>query len=231
MHISEGVLSVPALASGWVAAAAILALGLKKTSASQLPKAAVFGSAFFLASLVKVPVGGSSAHFALLGLMGLTLGYAAVPAIFIALFLQALLFQFGGLLSLGANTVIMALPALLSYLFFSGLCAGSNALIPSAGVAANYSGNQGQQQNGQHKNNSYAGFKQALWPFMAGFFGIACGTAMLLAFLSASDEVLMKAAWLLTITNLPLAVLEGIVTMLAVGFLHKASPTLLSWNQ
>lgn len=219
MHISEGVLSVPALAAGWTAAGAALALGLKKTSASQLPKAAVLGSAFFLASLVKVPLGGSSAHFALLGLMGLTLGYAAIPAIFIALFLQALLFQFGGLLSLGANTVIMSFPALLSYLLFSGLCARADSAPSDL--------HSGQEQKGWR---SYAKFKQALWPFLAGFSGIAFGTALLLIFLSTSDEILMKTAWLLIITNLPLAVAEGLVTMLAVGFLRKASPALLSWT-
>ena len=45
------------------------------------------------------------------GLVGLLLGWAAFPAILVALLLQAVFFQFGGLTSLGVNTLIMALPA------------------------------------------------------------------------------------------------------------------------
>jgi cobalt/nickel transport system permease protein len=49
------------------------------------------------------------------GLVGAVLGVAAFPAILIALLLQALLFQFGGLTTLGINTFNIALPALLAY--------------------------------------------------------------------------------------------------------------------
>lgn len=119
MHISEGVLSVPVLAAGWVISAGVLACSLRATPSKLLPRMAVFASAFFLASLVRVPIGASSAHFALLGLMGMTLGWGAFPAIFLALALQALLFQFGGLLSLGVNACIMGLPALTVFVLFS----------------------------------------------------------------------------------------------------------------
>jgi cobalt/nickel transport system permease protein len=43
------------------------------------------------------------------------LGWMAFPAILIALFLQALLFQFGGLTVLGVNTVTMATPAVICF--------------------------------------------------------------------------------------------------------------------
>lgn len=119
MHISEGVLSVPVLAAGWIISGAVLACSLRATPSTVLPRMAVFASAFFLASLVRVPIGASSAHFALLGLMGMTLGWGAFPAIFLALALQALLFQFGGLLSLGVNACIMGLPALAVFVMFS----------------------------------------------------------------------------------------------------------------
>jgi cobalt/nickel transport system permease protein len=49
------------------------------------------------------------------GLLGIILGWAAFPAILIALFLQAIFFQFGGIVVLGVNTVTMAVPALCSY--------------------------------------------------------------------------------------------------------------------
>jgi cobalt/nickel transport system permease protein len=49
----------------------------------------------------------------------LLLGWAAFPAILVALVLQAMLFQFGGITALGVNTIVMALPAVIGYLVFS----------------------------------------------------------------------------------------------------------------
>jgi cobalt/nickel transport system permease protein len=118
MHISEGVLSPPVLAAGWVLAAGGLAVGLKKTPVEKLPETALVSAALFLAGLVHVPLGPSSIHLTLLGIAGIMLGWSAVPALFIALFLQGLLFQFGGLLSLGVNTVSMGLAALSGCLVF-----------------------------------------------------------------------------------------------------------------
>ena len=73
---------------------------------------------FFVASLIHVPLGPGNVHLVMNGLLGAVLGWAAVPAIAVALFLQAMLFQFGGLTSLGVNICIMALPALLCGLLF-----------------------------------------------------------------------------------------------------------------
>ncbi|MDR2745816.1 MAG: cobalt transporter CbiM [Treponema sp.] len=112
MHISEGVLSAPVLAAGWAAAAAGMALGLKKTPPEKLPETALVSAVLFIASLVHVPLGPSSIHLTLLGLAGIMLGWSAVPALFIALLLQSFLFQFGGLLSLGVNTTVMGAAAL-----------------------------------------------------------------------------------------------------------------------
>jgi cobalt/nickel transport system permease protein len=111
-HISEGVLSAPVLAGGWATAAAGLALGLRKTPPEKLPETALVSAVLFLASLVHVPLGPSSIHLTLLGLTGLLLGWSAVPALFVALLLQAFLFQFGGLLALGLNTTVMGAAAL-----------------------------------------------------------------------------------------------------------------------
>ncbi|MFP7754128.1 cobalt transporter CbiM [Thermodesulfobacteriota bacterium B35] len=118
MHISEGILSLPVLAGGGVVAAAGVAIGLKKLDYEHIMSTALLSSAFFVASLVHVPIGPSAAHLILNGLVGLILGWAAVPAIGVALFLQALLFGFGGLTVLGVNTVIMAGPAVVVYLLF-----------------------------------------------------------------------------------------------------------------
>lgn len=118
MHISEGVLSGPVLVSGMALAAAGTAIGLKKLDYDRIPQAAILSASFFVASLIHVPIGPSSVHLILNGIVGLILGWGAVPAILVALTLQALLFQFGGITTLGVNTVTMALPAVLCYYLF-----------------------------------------------------------------------------------------------------------------
>jgi len=100
-------------------AAAGTAIGLKKLDYDRIARAGILSAAFFVASLIHVPIGPSNAHLILNGLVGLLLGWAAFPAILVALVLQAMLFQFGGITALGVNTIIMALPAVICYLAFS----------------------------------------------------------------------------------------------------------------
>lgn len=144
MHVSEGVLSAPVLITGALLSIGGLSLGLRKIKNEDIPKVAVLSSAFFVASLIHVPVGPTSAHLVLNGLLGMLLGWAAFPSIFVALLLQAILFQFGGITTLGVNTFSMAMPAVFSYLifkgsykkgknlaFFGGLAGGALAIILS----------------------------------------------------------------------------------------------------
>ncbi|MEA4855778.1 MAG: cobalt transporter CbiM [Solidesulfovibrio sp.] len=133
MHISEGVLSGPVLAGGWVLAAGGVALGLKRLDYDRLMTVAILSAAFFVASLIHVPIGPSSVHLILNGLLGVVLGAAAFPAICVALLLQALLFQFGGLVVLGANTVDMAVPAVACAVLFGPMLRSGGGL---RGVAA-----------------------------------------------------------------------------------------------
>jgi cobalt/nickel transport system permease protein len=84
-------------------------------------KVSLLSSSFFVASLIHVPVGPSSAHLVLNGLCGIILGWKSFPAILVSLFLQAILFQFGGLTTLGVNTCNMAIPAIISYYLFRPL--------------------------------------------------------------------------------------------------------------
>ena len=121
MHISEGILSAPVIISGYLLSAAGVGIGLKKMPDSAIVKTAVFAAAFFVAALIHVPLGPGNVHLVLNGLVGLLLGWPAFCAIFVALLLQAILFQFGGLTSLGVNTLTMALPALFCYALFSRL--------------------------------------------------------------------------------------------------------------
>ena len=120
MHISEGVLSGPVLISGAALAAVGTAIGLKKLDYDQISKAGMLSAAFFVASLIHVPIGPANAHLILNGLVGILLGWAAFPAILVALVLQGAFFQFGGITTLGVNTIIMAVPAVFCYLIFGG---------------------------------------------------------------------------------------------------------------
>jgi cobalt/nickel transport system permease protein len=138
MHISEGVLSPAVLAGGAALAAVGTAIGLKKMDYEAIPRVAILSAAFFVATLIHVPVGPVGLHLVLNGLMGLLLGWLAVPAILIALFLQALLFQFGGLTVLGVNTVSMALPAVICFYVFRPLLRRTGPITNIAAFACGF---------------------------------------------------------------------------------------------
>ncbi len=118
MHISEGILTLPLLAGGGLLTAAGTAIGLKTIDPERIAHVGILSSAFFVASLIHITVGPASVHLTLNGLVGLLLGWAAVPAILVGLILQAVFFQFGGLTVLGINTLIMAGPAVLVHYLF-----------------------------------------------------------------------------------------------------------------
>jgi len=118
MHISEGILSPPILMAGGAVAFVGTAIGLKNINYDKVMTISLLTSTFFVASLIHVPVGPGSIHLVLGGLMGILLGWGCFPAILIALFLQSIFFQYGGLVVLGANTTIMALPAIVCFYTF-----------------------------------------------------------------------------------------------------------------
>jgi cobalt/nickel transport system permease protein len=118
MHISEGVLSPPVLLSGAVVTTIGTAIGLKKLDYDHIMTVSLLTATFFVASLIHVPIGPGNVHLILGGLMGIVLGWSCFPAILIALFLQSLFFNYGGLVVLGVNTTIMALPALVCFYLF-----------------------------------------------------------------------------------------------------------------
>lgn len=138
MHTSEGVLSGPVLISGAALAAVGTGIGLKNLDYDQIAKAGMLAAAYFVVSLIHVPIGPANAHLILNGLVGLLLGWGAFPAILVALILQGVLFQFGGMTTLGVNTIIMALPAVLSYLLFGGLVQKASRAAAAAAFACGF---------------------------------------------------------------------------------------------
>lgn len=120
MHISDGILppSVCLVGYGLTGLTTWYCLGKinrETDPQEQIPKAALLTAAFFVTSLIHIPLPPSSIHLILNGLMGILLGYYAFLSILIGLFFQAVMFQHGGLTTLGINAMLMGLPALLAY--------------------------------------------------------------------------------------------------------------------
>lgn len=118
MHISDGVLPTSVAVGSFAVSGLLLAWSARRTRSEELPKVAVVSAAFFVASLIQVPFGPTSVHLLIPGLAGALLGPSAFLAIALGLLLQSFLFQFGGLTALGANALMMGLPALLCGLLF-----------------------------------------------------------------------------------------------------------------
>ncbi len=196
-HIPDGVLAAPTLILGGMMTAGLVVVALRRLTDERLPAAAVLTSAFFVASLIHLPLGPSSVHPLLNGLMGLILGWTAVPAILVALGLQAAFFGFGGLWTLGINTLNMALPALLcSWVFAPWLTKAEGARAWLIGFAAGLSA-----------------------VLLTGLL-----VALTLAF---NGEPFQPAARLIALLYAPLALVEGILTAIIVGFIQRVAPELL----
>lgn len=199
MHIAEGVLSIPVLTIGAAVAVGGLVIGLRHMDERNLASCAIFSAVFFVGSLIHVPIGFANAHLLLCGLLGVMLGWASFPAIFIALLLQAILFQYGGLSTLGVNTFTMGSAAVSSWFVFKCVTAlaRSKAALFTAG-------------------------------FLSGFIGIAFSsilTAMALAF---TDEGFYAAAIALLVAHFPVMLAEGIITAFTVLFVARVKPGLLN---
>lgn len=198
MHISEGILSAPVLVTGAGLTAMAVGYSLKKMEHKEVPKVAILSSVFFVASLIHVPLGPASIHLILNGLTGLLLGWSAFPAILVALALQGILFQFGGITTLGINTLNMALPAIICFYLF----------------------NQGVRS----KNN----FIAQILAFLCGFLAVLLSGIMVAVVLVFTGEGFLQAAKLLLIAHFPVMILEGVLTTFCIGFLRKVKPEILS---
>src|SRR5438445_8367774 len=121
VHIPDGNVLTPSwLIAGYVVAGILVWVASWRIQDEEIPQVALLTAAFFVASLMHVPVPGlpSSAHLLLNGLLGVVLGRRAALAIAMGLLLQAVLLQHGGLTTLGVNCCVMALPALLAWQMF-----------------------------------------------------------------------------------------------------------------
>lgn len=197
-HIPDGALSAPVLIGGGVTSVVLLGIAIRRLDYDRIPQTAVLAAVFFVASLVHVPIGPTSVHPLLGGLMGLVLGWAAVPAIVVALTLQAVFFGFGGLTVLGVNVFNMAAPALLMALTLRP--ALQRASRPRALFAIGAT---------------------------AGAGAVALTAVFVCAALALSGSEYVPALGIVAASYGPLAIVEGAITGAAVALVRQVKPELL----
>lgn len=201
MHISEGVLAAPVLITGAAVTAAGVAIGLNKMAEADIPKTALVAAVLFVASLIHVPLGPTSVHLILNGLAGILLGWEVFPAFLVALFLQSILFQFGGLTTLGVNTLNVGLPAVLVYYLFNFL---------------------------QLRKNS---FLETVLAFASGGLAVFLTALMVAASLMFTDQSFQEIAKITILAHLPVIIIEAVITAVIISFIKKVKPEVLAGGE
>jgi cobalt/nickel transport system permease protein len=199
MHIADGVLPTSVAVAGYILSGGILAVSLRKISREDYPKIALMSSAFFVASLIHVPLGPTSVHLLLPGVVGIVLGNMSFIAITLGLTLQCVLFQFGGITALGANSLMMGLPALFAGWFFHLAARKISSPIGVSIIAG-----------------------------ISGMLGVVLAGIILALLLFLSGEAFLNIAKIVLLAHIPIAIIEGIVAAAMVSFLRKAKPELIN---
>jgi cobalt/nickel transport system permease protein len=120
MHIPDGFLATPVWATLDVAAAPAVGYLARRAQQgleqSKVPLLGVMGAFVFATQMINFPVGiGTSGHLVGAALLAYTLGPAAAGVVLTAILaVQALVFQDGGVLALGANVINMAIAGMLA---------------------------------------------------------------------------------------------------------------------
>lgn len=225
MHIPDGILPAQVSAVGYAIAAPLIGYSLRRIEhqshqhpagvARTLPKAALLTATFFVASSLYLPAPPplGTLHLLMNGLLGAVLGYYAIPAIVIGLLFQALLLGHGGLTTLGLNTLLLGIPALLSHHLFEW----RHWLMSKL------------KGRGLISTQVIYGLLGGL----AGFVGVMGAALLFFALVILTIPADMNAGTeqaaisLMTLVNLPLAILEGLFTASFVVFILRTKPDLL----
>lgn len=198
MHISDGILSAPVLAAGFVGTAAIAAYTLRKLDLDDIPKVSVITSVFFVASLIHIPIGPSSVHLILNGLVGIVLGLRAFPAIMLGIILQTILFGHGGVTVIGVNCMMLGGGGLIAY--------GVWQL--------------------RHRFNIKQ--KEMIFGGLAGATGIiSSGFVLALSLVTTGEEFIVTAGYTLA-AHIPVMVVEALIVATCAAFLAKVKPDALA---
>ncbi|MCC6587745.1 MAG: energy-coupling factor ABC transporter permease [Bryobacterales bacterium] len=201
MHIPDGFLSTPVWAALDVASLPAIGFiarraesGLKESAA---PLLGVMGAFVFAAQMINFPVGvGTSGHLVGSALLTFTVGPAAAVVVMTAILaVQALMFQDGGLLALGANVFNMAVAGVAAaYLPYRYLAGGS-------------------------------GSSRTLGVFLGGFASVVAASSLALAELRVSGVPMpMAVVGISAALFVVSALIEGAITVVVVRAIGRMNP-------
>lgn len=196
MHLADGVLNTPAVIATSAVAGALVVNAVRTLDNEDIPKVSLMTATFFVFALMSFPVGPSSVHPLLGGLIGIVLGWQAPLAVCIGLVLQAAIFQHGGFTTLGINTIMVSVPAIIAHIFF--------------------------------KSAMKKKMKLRLAGALAAVISICLTVVILLTVLSLTSPTFKEIGFILALGHLPLAAAEGVITAVALEFLSKTKPEMLS---
>ena len=198
VHISDGVLPPVMLAAGFLFTAILLFLSLKDMRVEEIPKISLITAALFVASLVHFPVGPTSVHLVMNGLAGILLGRRAFIGVFVALTLQAVFFQHGGLSVLGVNAFNIGVPALLAWQMF------------------------------ERRRGLESPRLEVVFGALAGGLAVLASVLMVSLELMALGEAFNEISLLVIGAHLPVILIESLVVGGAAGFLIRVKPEMLA---
>jgi cobalt/nickel transport system permease protein len=204
LHIPDGFLSLLIALVAWILAVIFISLAIRNSQASfdekLVPLAGIMAAFFFAGQMINFPVaGGTSGHFIGAALAAVVLGpWLGILVMTAVIILQALLFQDGGLVVMGANILVMGVtPALISYGLYRAVA----------------------QRNRRIQLVTVAG---AAW---LSVMGAALLTALLLGF-SGTSSFRIAVPALLGVHAL-IGIGEALITVAALSFIMNTRPQLL----
>jgi cobalt/nickel transport system permease protein len=208
MHIAEGFLPMNWVVIWWIVMLPFLMMGLRSINKTvkdnaNLKMLLVMAGAFaFVLSALKIPsVTGSSSHPTGVGLGAILFGPASMTVLgVIVLIFQALLLAHGGLTTLGANAFSMAV---VGPFVSCGIYKGLKKLRVSNGISVFFAASLGDL-----------------------FTYITTALQLAWAFPSAQGGIIASAVKFLgifAVTQIPLAISEGLLTVLVFNLLTKYS--------
>ncbi|HHP7230659.1 MAG TPA: cobalt transporter CbiM [Xenococcaceae cyanobacterium] len=211
MHIPDGLIPPSVCIGGYAITGGMTWYALREIKKdpnpqANIPKASLLTAAFFVASLIHIPIPPTSIHLILNGMIGAILGYYAFLAIPIGLFFQAVMFNHGGISTLGVNTVIMGLPAIAGYYIFKF----------------------------REKITYKREFWTKALAFASGAITLLLSATLFAAIVISTispelDAATERNAIYLSLIGYSIqAVIEGLVTVMLIAFLEKVKPELLN---
>ena len=198
VHISDGVLPLAMLAAGFLFTLILLVFSMRNIRIEEIPKVSLITAALFVASLVHFPIGPTSVHLIMNGLAGILLGRRAFIGVFVALTLQAVFFQHGGLSVLGVNAFNIGVPAMLAWQIF------------------------------KRRRGLESPRLEVVFGALAGGLAVLASVLLVSLELLILGEAFNEISLLVIGAHLPVIIIEALVVGAAAGFLLKVKPEMLA---